>query len=291
MPGPFSRIVLGLGAQPSPSTLAMAADLAQAMRLQLLGLFIEDDDLLHMAGLPFAREIAYPSARSRPIDPAAMERALQASALAARQALQRRLAGLPVSWAFEVVRGPLVTRLLACVVQTDLIVLAASQGHPAGALPGPGGIVMSLCAARAALMLVREDRPRGQPVAVLASPDASAPAVAAAVAALAQPGGGPVTCLLASPRGAARGGWEAQLAGLLAARGIALEVHRLTQDGEQARRWLALARPGVLVAAGAQVMDEALLPGLAALGCSLLLLPAGEGAAAPDPDEPLRVGS
>jgi hypothetical protein len=288
IPGPFSRIVLGLGARPSPSALAMAADLAQAMRLQLLGLFIEDDDLLHMAGLPFAREIAYPSARSRPIDPAAMERALQASAHAARQALQHRLAGLPVNWAFEVVRGPVVTRLLASVVQTDLIVLAAPAGTATGAMPGSGAIVMSLRAARAALMLVREDRPRGQPVAVLASPDASAPAVAATVVALAQPGGGPVTCLLASPGDGAPGRWEAQLARLLAARGITVEVHRVTGDGEEVRRWLALARPGMLVVAGAQALDETLLPDVAAIGCSLLLLPAG--AVGVEPAEAARSG-
>ena len=63
------RIVLGLGLHESPSAMSLATQLAHSMRLELLGLFIEDIDLLHFAGLPFAREVGLPTATSRQLDP------------------------------------------------------------------------------------------------------------------------------------------------------------------------------------------------------------------------------
>ena len=76
-PTALRRIVLGLGVQESAPAVAMATELARALRLRLLGVFVEDIDLLRFAGLPFAREVCLSSATSRPLDALAMTRALQ----------------------------------------------------------------------------------------------------------------------------------------------------------------------------------------------------------------------
>ncbi|MBP6813864.1 MAG: hypothetical protein KA169_03175, partial [Burkholderiaceae bacterium] len=84
------RVVLGLGLQDSPAAMTLATELARSMQLQLLGLFVEDIDLLHFAALPFAREVCLSSATSRQLDPTAMVRALQQRAGEARRSLHRR---------------------------------------------------------------------------------------------------------------------------------------------------------------------------------------------------------
>ena len=64
-PVPLRRIVLGLGWQESATAMAIATELARSLQLQLLGLFVEDIELLHFAALPFARELCLSSAASR----------------------------------------------------------------------------------------------------------------------------------------------------------------------------------------------------------------------------------
>lgn len=80
------------------------AELAQEMQAELLGLFIEDVELLRFAALPFAREVGFPSAARREMDLAGLERQLRAQAAGLRQALATALEPTAVSWSFRVAR-------------------------------------------------------------------------------------------------------------------------------------------------------------------------------------------
>lgn len=125
------RIVVGLDAGPRDrTTLEAAAQLAARMQAELVGLFVEDIDLLHLAGLPFAREVGYPSAALRPLDVAAMERALRATA----QEVQRTLAAIagraPLSWSFRIARGAVMTELRAAAAEGDIVVTCAWRVTP-----------------------------------------------------------------------------------------------------------------------------------------------------------------
>jgi len=120
------RIVVGLDADPrGRATLQAAAQLAARMQAELVGLFVEDIDLLHLAGMPFAREVGYPSSALRPIDVAAMERALRATA----QEVQRTLAAIagraPLSWSFRIARGAMLSELRAAAAEGDIVVTCA----------------------------------------------------------------------------------------------------------------------------------------------------------------------
>jgi nucleotide-binding universal stress UspA family protein len=125
------RIVVGLDAGPSGrAALEAAARLAARMQAELVGLFVEDIDLLNLAGLPFAREVGYPSATLRQLDVAAMERALRATA----QEVQRMMAAIarraPLSWSFRVARGALLTELRAAAAEGDIVVTCALRVTP-----------------------------------------------------------------------------------------------------------------------------------------------------------------
>ena len=80
------------------------ARLAQELQAELLGLFIEDVELLRFAALPFAREVGFPSASRRAMDLGALERQMRVQARALEDALAAVLGPAPAGWSFRVER-------------------------------------------------------------------------------------------------------------------------------------------------------------------------------------------
>jgi hypothetical protein len=121
------RIVVRVDAAPRRrAVLVAAAALADKLEAELVGLFVEDVDLLHFAGLPFAREVGFTSATRRPLDVAAMERSLRALAKDAHETLALVARGTPVRWSFRVARGPEALELLAVATDEDLVVASVA---------------------------------------------------------------------------------------------------------------------------------------------------------------------
>ncbi|HEX9050121.1 MAG TPA: hypothetical protein VF841_06255, partial [Anaeromyxobacter sp.] len=86
----FRRIVVGLDASAaSLDALAAAAALAGRLRADLAGVFVEDEDLIRLAGLPFAGVVRLPGGAREGIDLARAEAELRALAAGAREALER----------------------------------------------------------------------------------------------------------------------------------------------------------------------------------------------------------
>ena len=106
----------------SRALLEAAVELAGEMQAELLGLYVENQDLLHFAGLPFARELGFESATRRALDVESMERSLRALAKEARQALESVAAHTQVQWSFRVVRGTPAAELLATAEAHDLVI-------------------------------------------------------------------------------------------------------------------------------------------------------------------------
>lgn len=118
------RVIVGLDSR-ERAALTAAAALAAELEAELVGLFVEDPDLLSFAALPFAREVGFASATRREIDRAAMERSLLALAEELRRACAAATQDAAVPWSFRSARGALARELLA----------AAAQGAPALLLP------------------------------------------------------------------------------------------------------------------------------------------------------------
>lgn len=126
-----ARILLAFDISPrSRAALEAAAALASVLDAELAGLFVEDVDLLHLSGLPFARELGLLTRDIRPMALHEMERALQREACEAQRQLAEAAGRLHLRWSFDVARGRVVSELLARASQFDLIVLGkrARQG-------------------------------------------------------------------------------------------------------------------------------------------------------------------
>ena len=89
----------------SIATVNLAVAMAASVNTLLQGLFIEDEDLLRVTGLPCSREITLTTATERPLSSGQMQRSLQRVARQFEQTLQREAQALQVAWSCETVRG------------------------------------------------------------------------------------------------------------------------------------------------------------------------------------------
>ena len=87
------------------STVELAVAMAASLQVQLHGFFIESEDLLRVAALPFCREIGIPSARERVTDSLMMQRSLKAMAEQFRKNMARSAKASQVQWSYDYVRG------------------------------------------------------------------------------------------------------------------------------------------------------------------------------------------
>lgn len=100
----------------SEASIELAVAIAVSKQSRLHGLFIESQDLLRVASLPFTREISFTSAEERPIDFNQMQRSLQATASLFKNSLKQAAQASKIPWSFDYISS-------------------ASQGNSEPALP------------------------------------------------------------------------------------------------------------------------------------------------------------
>jgi nucleotide-binding universal stress UspA family protein len=105
------------------AALEVAALLAAGIRAEIQGLFIEDDNLIRAAGLPFTHEISVHSALRHPLTVTGLERQLTSVANQIRDELERTARRAQVHWSFEVARGPVLRVTLDHARYADLIII------------------------------------------------------------------------------------------------------------------------------------------------------------------------
>ncbi len=97
---------------------------------ELQGLFVEDEDLVRLASLPFACEVDFASAASRELQSVNMERALRAAAEQAQHIFANALQELNLQWTFRIVRGTVTQASLAAAADVDLLVIGQQGRSP-----------------------------------------------------------------------------------------------------------------------------------------------------------------
>jgi nucleotide-binding universal stress UspA family protein len=118
------RILVALDASThSLAALEAAANLAASLHAELIGLYVEDENLLHFAGLPFAQEVRSPTAHRRSIDSDRMEQELRLEASQARHALELAADRVSARWSFRIVRGQVTEVVLAAALEADLLAM------------------------------------------------------------------------------------------------------------------------------------------------------------------------
>jgi hypothetical protein len=109
----------------APPAIALAVALARTRRQALHGLFLEDEDLLRVARLPFSREFHRMSGRDRGMSDLKMERAMARLAAEFRAALEQQAQPSAISWSFSSMPGSRQRVTRAEGPRAELLVIAA----------------------------------------------------------------------------------------------------------------------------------------------------------------------
>jgi hypothetical protein len=133
------RILLAVdtGSLTGPA-LETASALAVGLGTGIAALFVEDERLLRIAGLPFARETGAASAELRALGQEAMEQAFRVQARQLARVVEAAAARLALQWSLDVTRGELLAASRARLGPADLLVLGKGRlaAFPVG---GPRG--------------------------------------------------------------------------------------------------------------------------------------------------------
>ena len=123
--GVGKQVVLRMGGgSANPLVVEAAVRVARALRGELRGMFVEDEDLLALADLPFAREISISGAPSRPLTSALLRKEMQAASQVMQQVFDRLVDAAQVSAAFEIVHD--ATQALHAL-QKERVILAIGE--------------------------------------------------------------------------------------------------------------------------------------------------------------------
>jgi len=126
-PPSIRRILVALDtAEPSDAALEEAARLAAGLKAELVGLFIEDAELLQAAALPMTRMVPQQARTLAAFDPASMQRAFRIWSTEARRALESVASQWRIKWSFQIARGLYAEQLMATLRAGDLLALASS---------------------------------------------------------------------------------------------------------------------------------------------------------------------
>lgn len=156
------RILVALDASShSLAALKAAVELAASLKAELLGLFVEDINLLRLAGLPFAQEMPYPLAVAQQMDGLRLEQELRTQASQARRALAEAAEPVRVSWSFRVARGQVTAEVLTAAAEVDLLSLGiASRPLIRRTRPGSTALTVAAKAPQTVLLLQQGEKIR-----------------------------------------------------------------------------------------------------------------------------------
>lgn len=125
---PVARVIAVLDASSADIEAVIAAtDVAARLGAEVLGLFIEDLNLVRLASLPVARHVGIGLATSGAWNIESLEGEMQALAARAESALVACATRIGVKWSFSVVRGLPAAELETATVMQDLLVLGSAR--------------------------------------------------------------------------------------------------------------------------------------------------------------------
>ena len=122
--GKIRRILVAIDASPqSLAALEAAAELAAGLGAELVGVYVEDINLIRLAALPAVRETGEASARTRRLDGGRIDRQLRSQATRAARAMADSASRAQVRWSFSVARGSIEAELLQAASEADLFII------------------------------------------------------------------------------------------------------------------------------------------------------------------------
>ena len=191
------RILVALDASAhSASALEAGAELASRAGAELLGLYVEDINLLRLAELPFAQEVGQFTAIRRRLDIREVERQIRGQTVRVRRMFEVTTQRTRVRWSFQVTRGTVVNEVLQAASAVDALVL----GRAGWSLVAPSRMGSTaravLSGAPGLALIVPQGGCLGPPFLVLYDGSPSAQKALDVVVGLMRPEEGPLTVLL-----------------------------------------------------------------------------------------------
>jgi hypothetical protein len=129
------RVVLELcSGAANPIAIEAALWIARAFQSEIESLFVEDEQLLHLAGYPFAREISLSGRSSRALTPRDIERHFRFASASFQSEIERRARAMEVPFRPRVVRSEPISALAAACAECgpwNLVAIADPFTSPA----------------------------------------------------------------------------------------------------------------------------------------------------------------
>jgi len=266
------RILVALDASVSSlAALEAAVALASRLEAELVGLFVEDVNLLKLAALPFAREVGFPSARRRRLGSVEMERSLRAQASRAEAALIAAAERQSVRCSFRVVRGEVTAQVLEAATEVDLLALGMARSR-AWRASSTSHVIVS--AASGPVLLLTPGTPARPPIASVYDGSAESARALLLARRLVQSESDTLTVLVVARNADDAQRLRQQAAGHLAGSGLAVDYVTLLDAGaadvaQAARRH---ATGTLVLAANLPLKSGALEQLLAELDCAVFLV-------------------
>ena len=115
-----------------PAGLDVAVELANRLRAELQGLYVQDDDLFRLAALPFSTQVNLATGGRQPLETAALEQQMTQLAGSARRRMAAAADRGQVPWTFRTVRGRIAHEIETAAATVDLVVIEGRKhGAPA----------------------------------------------------------------------------------------------------------------------------------------------------------------
>ena len=160
------RILVALDvSEQSRAALEAAARLAGGLNAELVGLFVEDSELLQVAELPVTRLVG--ARGTGTLDPAMLRRAFRVQAAEAREALERTAERWQVKWSFRVTRGTIAEAVVAEAGAFDLVALGRTSRPAVRTAPLGATARRTALAASCSVLVSRSGKRAGCPLVAL----------------------------------------------------------------------------------------------------------------------------
>lgn len=175
------RILVALDASPhSLAALRAAAELAADLDAELVGIFVEDINLLRLSELPLASEVTIYTTSTRRLSRREIERQLRSQARMAQRALEEVARRRHLRWTFQVSQGVIASELLAAAEETDMILMGKSGWSRRHRLGSTTRVIVTQAPNH--ILILQEGAHLGLPVGVIydGSPKAQETLIAAA---------------------------------------------------------------------------------------------------------------
>ncbi len=277
----FRRVLMALDSgYEDISSVEAAAALAARLQVELLGLFVEDIDLVRLAEHPEVSAYSMLSAGPQQLATNHLKRMLRVQLARCRQAIEEAAARRKIKCAFQVRQGRLVAEVLSAAGTSDLVVVGWSKGGvsrpwPTTRMPPVATAQAVTEAAAHSVLLLRPGGAIGGPVLVAYDGSDEALRALAAAAEIADLDGGVIEVALLTGRLDQAETWQREVVAALVDVGPTEKVVHMPKAGLDDLCRIAEREGASLMVLGADLVLKEKEPGrrlLERVDCSVLLV-------------------